>query len=157
MIETRTLTAYLKARGLSRAELARRLGLTRQAVSLWFKSERANIQGRHLIRLGEVLGVPVERLSKPLPGFDADTHSRLMALLLWDRLYPDLDDLAVAVLAHEPKALARLVEVHGLYAAEAAVGGIAWRAFPEYKRHIHPVRRRELETLWTWHETRTAA
>ncbi len=79
------------------------------------------------------------------------------ALVLWDHLYPDVEEFAIAVKAGEPKAVARFVQVFGLYAAESVLGPAAWLSFPEYKRHIHPVRRQELETLWTWHETRTAA
>jgi transcriptional regulator with XRE-family HTH domain len=157
VVDTRTLAALLKARRLSRSEFARRVGVSRRAVSLWFRGHRANVRGRHLSRLSEVLGVPVGDLALPLPCFDQQTHDRLRASLLWDRLYPDLDDFALALDARDPRALARFVQVYGLYAAESALGGIAWRAFPEYKRFIHPVRRRQLETLWAWHESRTAA
>lgn len=156
-MNTRTLTALLKARGLSRAELARRVGVTRQAVSLWFRKDQANLQGRHLIRLGEVLGVPAEVLVRPLPCFEPETHAQLLATLLWDRLYPDLDDFAVALLASEPRAIGRFVEVYGLFAAEKTLGQSVWNDFPQYERTIHPARRRELETLWQWHASRTAA
>jgi transcriptional regulator with XRE-family HTH domain len=63
----KTFAALLKARGWSRAELARRLGVSRQAVSLWFQQVEANLQSLDLLRLSEVLGVPVETLVKPLP------------------------------------------------------------------------------------------
>jgi hypothetical protein len=86
--------------------------------------------------------------------FDART---LEASVLWDRLYPDLGAFASALHAGEPRALARFVQVYGLYAAESTLGAVAWRAFPTYKRHIHPVRRSQLEILWAWHESRTAA
>jgi transcriptional regulator with XRE-family HTH domain len=157
VVDTRTLAALLKARRLSRADLARRVGLSRQAVSLWFRSDRANVQGSHLVQLSEVLGVPMEDLGRPLPCFDPESHGQLKASLLWDSLYPDLDEFALALDAGEPRALARFVQVYGLYAAESAVGTVAWRAFPTYKRHIHPVRRQQLEALWAWHESRTAA
>ncbi|MFQ5745367.1 MAG: helix-turn-helix transcriptional regulator [Acidobacteriota bacterium] len=157
MVNTRTLGAFLKARGWSRAELARRVGVSRQAVSLWFRGDEANLQGRHLIRLGETLHVPVEDLARPLPCFDPDTRARARATLLWDRLYPDLDDFAVALNSGEPRALARFVEIYGLFAAEQALGPSVWKKFPSYKRHLHPIRRCELETLWAWHENRTAA
>lgn len=156
-MHVRTLEALRKARGWTRAGLARRVGVSRQAVSLWFRGEQANLQSRHLIRLSQVLGVPVEELTGPLPCFDPETHARLRATLLWDRLFPDLDDLALALNAGDPRALGRFVEVYGLFAAEAALGSRAWSEFPNCKRHIHPARRRELETLWAWHEDRTAA
>ena len=125
MVNVRTLAAFLKARGWSRAELARRIGVSRQAVSLWFRGDEA--------------------------------HAQLRATLLWDRAYPDLDDFAVALHARDPRALGRFVEVYGLFAAEVTLGSFVWGEFPNYKRHIHPVRRRELETLWAWHESRKAA
>jgi hypothetical protein len=110
-----------------------------------------------LIRLSQVLGVPVEDLTRPLPCFDPENHAQMRATLLWDRAFPDLDDLALALDAGDPRALGRLVQVYGLFASEATVGDVVWREFPNYKRHIHPVRRRELETLWAWHESRKAA
>lgn len=156
-MHVRTLAALLKARGLSRVELARRVGVSRQAVSLWFQQKEANLQSRHLLRLSEVLGVPVEDLVKPLPCFEPETHDALRATLLWDRLYPDLDDFAVTLISSDPRAVGRFVEVYGLYAAEKTLGESVWRDFPKYKRTIHPARRRELETLWTWHESQKAA
>jgi hypothetical protein len=104
-----------------------------------------------------VLGVSVEELAKPLPCFEPEIHAQLRATLLWDRLFADLDDCAVALNAGDPRALGRFVEVYGLYALEATLGSSSWRDFPNYKRYIHPARRRELETLWAWHENRKAA
>lgn len=52
-------------------------------------------------------------LSATLPRFEPGIHERLRASLLWDRLYPDLDDLAVALMASDPRAVGRLVEVYG--------------------------------------------
>lgn len=156
-MNVRTLQALLKARGWTRAELARRVGVSRQAVSLWFRGEEANLQSRHLIRLSQVLGVSVEELAKPLPCFEPETHAQLRATLLWDRVFPDLDDLAVALNDRDPRALGRFVEVYGLFAAEATLGSSVWIEFPNYKRHIQPVRRTELETLWVWHESQKAA
>ena len=156
-MNVRTLKALLKARGLTRSELVRRGGVTRQTVSLWFGREQVSPQSRHLIRVAQVLGVSAEELDQPLPCLDPDIHARLCSTLLWDGLYPDLDDLAVALNAGDVRALGRFVEVYGLFAAEATLGSSIWAQFPEYKRHIHPVRRRELEILWDWHEARIAA
>jgi transcriptional regulator with XRE-family HTH domain len=152
MINVRTLEAFLKARGWSRAELARRVGVSRQAVSVWFRGEEANLQGRNLLRVSEVLEVSVDVLAKPLPCFEPEVRAQLLTTLLWDRLFPDLDDFAVAVNAGDPRALGRFVEVYGLYAAEKTFGETIWREFPNFKRHIHPARRHGLETLWDWHE-----
>jgi hypothetical protein len=107
--------------------------------------------------LSQVLGVTVEELVRPLPCFEPGIREQMRATLLWDRLFPDLDDLALALRAGDPRALGRFVEVYGVFAAEAVLGSGAWTDFPNYKRHIHPARRVELETLWAWHESRTAA
>ena len=157
MVNVRTLGALLKARGWTQAELARRVGVSRQAVSLWFRGEEANLQSRHLIPMSQALGVSVEDLAKPLPCFEPETHAQLRATLLWDRAYPDLDDFAMALNAGDPRALGRFVEVYGLFAAEATLGAFVWEDFPNYKQHIHPARRLELETLWAWHESPKAA
>jgi transcriptional regulator with XRE-family HTH domain len=156
-MQVRTLAALLKARGLSHSELARRVGVSRQAVSLWFQQEDPNLQSRHLLRLSEVVGVSVEELVEPLPCFEPNTHAQLRAALLWDRLYPELDDFAIALKSSDPRAVGRFVEVYGLFAAEKTLGHSVWKSFPIYKRHIHPARRRELETLWTWNKSRKAA
>ena len=157
MVNVRTLGALLKARGWTQAEVARRVGVSRQAVSLWFRGEEANLQGRHLIRLSRTLGIPVEELANPLPCFEPETHRQLVATLLWDRSYPDLDDFVVALNSGDPRAVARFVEVYGLFAAATTVGQSIWKRFPDYKRYIHPARRADLEKLHTWHESRTAA
>ncbi len=156
-MQVRTLEALLKARGMSRSELARRVGVTRQAVSLWFQQQDANLQSRHLLRLSKVLGVRVEDLVQALPCFEPDVHRRLQAALLWDRLDPDLDDFAVALNDSDPRAIGRFVEVYGLFAAEKSLGKPVWKNFPSYKKHIHPARRRELETLWAWIKRQKAA
>jgi transcriptional regulator with XRE-family HTH domain len=157
MVNVRTLEALLKARGWSRAELARRVGVSRQAVSLWFRGDEANLQGRHLIRLSRALGIPVEELASELPCFEPPVYRQLVATLLWDRSYPDLDDFVVALNSGDPRALARFVEVYGLFAAETTIGQGIWERFPDYRRFIHPARRADLERLWEWNQNRTAA
>lgn len=157
MLNVATLEAFMKARGWSRSELARRVGVSRQAVSLWFRGPEAHLKGRHLVKLSEVLGVSVEQLSRSLPCLDPETRTRLRATLLWDHLFPDVDDLVVALNAKDPRALGRFVEVYGLYAAESALGPFVWDAFPDYERFIHTARRRQLEILWSWHRDRRAA
>ena len=146
----------MKAKGWTQSDLARRIGLSRQAVSLWFRRDKAHLDSAHLLRLAEALGVTAEELSRPLPCFGAD-YDRLKTTLLWDRLYPDLDDFAIAAGRCEPQAIARLAHVYGLYATAKMVGDWAWENFPSYKRFIHPVRRRRLEILHEWNRRRQTA
>ena len=125
-------------------------------MSLWFKQERASIRGQHLLRVGQVLGIPVEALDRPLPG-EAEAQRHLRSAYLWDHLYPELSDFAVAVGRREPQAVARLVQVDGIYAAAKLIGRSAWTGFDDYKRFIHPARRRQLEGLVRWHAHRTTS
>lgn len=156
----RTLKALMKARGISQSELARRLKISRQAVSLWLKQPdqaETGIRDRHLMRLAQAFDLPAEHLTEPLLCFEPGNHSRLMAIYLWDRLFEDLDDFAIAVNARDPRAVARLVQVGGLYAAEKMLGDWVWDALDDYGRHMHPVRRQQLETLARWHSNRKVA
>lgn len=154
-MNTNSIVSFLKARKVSNSELARRMGLSRQAISLWFKSSQPSLRSKHLLKLAELLEVPVEMLARPLPGYGPE-HERLKAEFLWDRIYPDLDDFAIAVNHWSPQALARLVQVRGLYAAERIMGKKVWQRFDSYKRFIHPARRRQLEGLVQWKNNLTA-
>ncbi|MDO8757086.1 MAG: XRE family transcriptional regulator [Elusimicrobiota bacterium] len=151
-----TLSTLMKARNLSQSDLARRAGVTRQAASLWFRSDdpdQVNVQSRHLEKLSRALSVSMDELARPLPALGDDAAKSLLeTALLWDRLFPSLDDLAISAARGEERALARLAQVYGLYAAERMAGPRVWKDFPQYKRHIHPVRRIELERLWN-HES----
>lgn len=152
-----TLKAILKARGWSQTELARRIGVSRQAVSLWLRNNgMARVRGEHLLLVSRVLEVPVEVLVRPLPA-QGDEGEAERVLLLWDALYPDLIDFAIAAGRFAPKAVGRLVEVFGLYAAARILGASVWKNFDEFKRFIHPARRQQLETLVRWRRDRTAA
>lgn len=136
---------------MSQAELARRVGVSRQAVSLWLReSEDVVLRSDNLLRIAKALGVPVERLARALPCFEPEEHERLRASLLWDGLFGDLDDLAIALERGDPRAIARVVQVHGLYAAEKVVGPSVWDDLSRYARYLHPARRRQLEALRQW-------
>jgi hypothetical protein len=51
------------------------------------------------MQVSRALGVTAEALVKPLPCFEPEERDLLRASLLWDGLFPDLDDFAVAVRA----------------------------------------------------------
>ncbi|MBN2492170.1 MAG: helix-turn-helix transcriptional regulator [Planctomycetes bacterium] len=157
-MDPRTLHAYLKAAKLTPSDLARRIGVSPQIVSSWIQKDGpAHLPEDDLSALSRALGVNAEDLERPLPCFDTDEHNRLHARYLWDRLYPDLDDFAIGLNHLEPRAVARLVEVDGLYAAARILGEAAWDRFTSYKRFLPPARRRQLETLHAWRSNQTAA
>jgi transcriptional regulator with XRE-family HTH domain len=158
MIDTQTLKTIAKARSLSQSDLARLAGVSRQAVSLWFKGAHAHadVHAKHLLSLSHALGLSVEDITTPLPCSGPEESAALRAGFLWDRLYTGIDDFAVAVSNEEPKALARLVQVCGLFGAAKAAGPAVWTKFERYKNHIHPMRRMELEKLWLLRQRRTS-
>ena len=146
-----TLQLISKTKGLSQSDLARMSGVSRQAVSLWFKhpdGSGANLRSGTFWNLCQGLQVRMEELMEPLPCTEPATREPLMASLLWDRLYPDLEDFAIALARLEAKALARLVQSYGLFASEKIAGPAVWDRFPEYRNLILPVRREELERVW---------
>lgn len=129
--------------------------VSRQAVSQWMKAatkENANVDvlSSHLKRLAEGLGVSADDLLNPLPVLDNPGNEKnLTALLLWDRLYPGLVEFCMALVRNEETALARLVEVFGLFRAAKIAGDRAiWGEFPKFKRRIRPGRRAQLESVW---------
>jgi transcriptional regulator with XRE-family HTH domain len=152
-----TLKTLAKSRGLSQSDLARQVGISRQAVSSWFRASEheVDVRSTHLRKLAQALDVPAEMLLEDLPGLSLGERRDLEAQLLWDMLYPDVDSFLVALAERDARALARLVETFGLYRSAKLVGSVAWTGFPEYKRFIHPARRRGLENLWQWRSFRT--
>jgi transcriptional regulator with XRE-family HTH domain len=155
-----TLRSICRAKNLNQSDVARIAGVSRQAVSTWFKaaeSGSANIQTRHLMALSEGLGVPAQVLLEPLPGLTREERARWRTTLLWDNLYPDLDAFVLGLARGEDRALARLVDRVGLYRAASIAGGAVWKRFSAYRRHLHPARRSGLERLWTARQSRASS
>jgi len=148
-----TLKALADSRGLNQSEIAQLAGVSRQRVSQWFQTRLTgalvNLHSRNLKALADGLKVSVDELLMPLPLLeDPPKAQRETVKLLWDRLYPDLTSFAIDVGRGRSQALARLVEVYGLYAAARMAGNSVWKNFPKYSKYIPPVRRKELEVLW---------
>ena len=140
------LRVLCQLRGLRQSDLARMAGISRQAVSLWFQKGREGsvpVRAEHLVRLCRALGLSVDDLMVPLP-----ETGDLEASLLWDRLYPNVFALIAAAADGEGRALARVVQVHGMLVAARLFGRKVTRDFQRYKRYIHPTRRGECEQVW---------
>ena len=146
-----TLKVICKLRHLSQSEIAKMAQVSKQAVSLWFQTEKStlNIQSTHLYALSQALHIKVDDLLKPLP-FTKNTSETLSlkTALLWDYLYPSLEDFVIALVQKKTKALSRLIEVYGLFQGEAMLGKSVWALFPRYKKYLPPVRRKQCEALW---------
>ncbi|HLG19385.1 MAG TPA: helix-turn-helix transcriptional regulator [Bdellovibrionota bacterium] len=148
-----TLKTLAELRGLNQSDLAKMAGVRRQAVSLWFKGTEPggdiHLKAQHLYRLAKTLGVSLEVLREPLPMLSEPKEvASLETSLLWDRLYPSLARFSVALLRCESPAIARLVQVYGLFQAAAIAGNRVWTKFPVYKRFIEAVQRKEWERVW---------
>ena len=98
---------------------------------------------------------PAGLLLSELSGLGTADREALAGALLWDRAYPDLDTFLSALLDEQPRALGRLVESYGLFKAAQLVGQSVWSRYPEYRRYVHPARRRGLENLVRWRQSQT--
>lgn len=145
-----TLKVICKLKHLSQSDIARMAGVSRQATSLWFKEpDTVSIHSTHLYKLSCALQVKIDDLMSPLPLIEDKKYvSSLKASLLWDHLYPDFEDFVIALVFKKLRAVARLVEVYGLWEAGALVGNVVWKSFQKYKKYLPPVRRQQCEHLW---------
>lgn len=140
----------MSARRLSQSDLARLAKVTRQTVSRWFAVGRhanrgeINVESKTLRRISEALKISANDL---ISSTEIPEKEKFETALLWDRAFGSLEEFAVALGRQELKAVARLVQVYGMFAAEKIVGQMVWRDFDRYARYIHPARRVECEKL----------
>lgn len=150
------LKALCKVRGINASKLAQMTGVSRQAVSKWFKTpsgSELNMRTTHLKSLTQKLQIKADVLLVPLPVLSDPQSVRLYeTTLLWDRLYPNLIEFCVALIRGESQALARLVQVFGIYTAAKIAGQKIWDRFSDYQKYIRPVRRKEIERIWVLHQ-----
>ncbi len=157
-----TLKAIAKVKHLNQSDLARAAGVSRQRVSQWFQEVNdegyINTQIEHARALAVALQVDIGTLVQKLPLMDDQSRlKRETTRLLWDQLYPDLVSLLIAAMDGERDALARIVQVYGLYEAAKLLGGRVWREFPRYKGILKPARRIQLEALWQYRQIQMKA
>lgn len=131
--------------GINGAQLARRCHVSRAAVTKWFSTSEnfINVETKTARTIAQVLGVPLSQLFEPIA-----ILSQFYTAFLWDSLYPSMEKLIVAIMRGDAVAMARFVQVAGLFKAEAVFGKKIIVSFPKYKHHIKPARRKSLETLW---------
>lgn len=143
----RLFSILLALRRLNQSDLARAAGVSRQAVSRWSRG-KAGLRARHLLNLCRSLGIRPEQLDLESPLLENDNEwQRTETLYCWDRLYPSLEEFVAALAREDPRALARVVQVDGIFAAEKIIGPKIWKLFPKLAPFVHPTRRRELETM----------
>jgi transcriptional regulator with XRE-family HTH domain len=146
-----SLKFYTAALGMKQSELARKLGVSRQLVSHWFRQAPTlsiNVYSHHLARVAQTLDVSMEALQGP-PPLEESERKIATIQLLWDHLYPNLEEFALALNRGNLDALARAVQAYGLYGAEKLAGKKVWKKFPLYKQKIHPAYRKKAEIVWS--------
>lgn len=147
------LKNIIKKGDLKKADIARLAAVSRAAVTRWFhqvnKDGSVNVETQTLIRLATGLGVPVERLLKPLPDLSL-YHTEF----LWDGLYLSMEDFVQALIQGQLPALGRLVQEIGFAKARRIIGKKVVLLFPQYEKFIKPVRREQLEVLWPLYTSR---
>ncbi|MGK5089028.1 helix-turn-helix domain-containing protein [Bdellovibrionota bacterium FG-2] len=151
-MDFKTLSIIAALRGLNQSDLAALAGVSRQAVSLWAKQTVISLRLKNIQQLAHGLGVSLDALVEPLPILNTPAAETLQTSLLWDHLFPALESFVVALVKGDLRALARLVQVYGLYGGAKTIGSSVWEKFPQYKNFIHPARREQCEKLWMLHE-----
>ncbi|MCY4375238.1 MAG: helix-turn-helix transcriptional regulator [Spirochaetaceae bacterium] len=152
------LKAVMARREQSQADIARAAGVSRQAVSHWFASERdfQNVHVATLLKLSDSLEIDPAELLEPLPGMDDPVAVRRLATeFCWDRAYPDIYRFLAALADGEPRATARLIESRGIYAAASVLGPRIWDDYAGLRPRLPPVRRAEVDAVWRIHRDLT--
>jgi transcriptional regulator with XRE-family HTH domain len=141
------LKILMAKRNLSQSDLATALNLSRQAVSLWLRSDDqfVNIKTKQLGRLCEVFNISPNALLTPFPVLEKSRDT--LALFLWDGLYSSIEDFYIALSNKEWSAIGRLVQVWGMYRSAKVLGKIIWLDFNKYSKYIHPSKRRICEKI----------
>lgn len=134
-------------RRLSRADLSRLAGVSRAAVTQWFKKGEktgwVNVESKTLLQLAQALQInPSQFLEERVPLANFETR------FLWDRLYPSMESFVQALNHRRLPAIARLVQEVGFHDSKKILGQIIVKKFDQYKKFIKPIRRKELEILW---------
>lgn len=149
-----TLNTLMKLKNINPAELARRAGISRQAISKWFTSAETmnknliNAEWNTILKISEALHIKPSALSTDLfRSLSPETKSQYHSLLLWDQLYDSVESLSIALAKKEYKAVGRYVQVFGILAAEKIFGSWIYLRFDQYSPFIHPVKRKELKKL----------
>ncbi|MBI4124752.1 MAG: helix-turn-helix transcriptional regulator [Deltaproteobacteria bacterium] len=138
----------MKEKGLRKADVARLAGVSRACVTRWFRLGSrqkgwVNVESKTFRQLQQALNIsPYFLMGVPMDFASFQTR------FLWDRLYPDREAFVEGIFKKQEPALARLVEVLGFHEAGAIAGDVVLKKFPQYKKRIKPIRRRELEPLW---------
>jgi transcriptional regulator with XRE-family HTH domain len=147
------LKLVAKLQGLSQSRISELAHVSRQRVSQWFTQteEFVNIGSISAGHLAKQLNISCDMLLYSLPGL-LQLH-QTQAAYLWDQLFPDIETFIVAVMKNDLRAMARVVEVHGLYGGADVLGEIVWTAFDKYKRYLPPKKRQSMEAVWRFRQS----
>ena len=145
------LKLLVAAKDWNQSQIAKMSMVSRQAVSLWFKSEKnsVDIHSSHLIALSDAAGCQIRNLVRAPAGLENPTQRQeLENYYNWDRSYKSIESFLVLVARGDLRALSRLVERSGIFVAASIVGVEIWEKFHEYKNFLPPQKRKAAELLW---------
>ena len=147
------LKLVAKFRGVSQSKISEFANVSRQRVSQWFSQseEFVNIGSISAANLASRLNVTCDVLLQAMPGLVELT--RTQSAYLWDQRFPDIETFVVAAMNSNLDAVARTVEVHGLYGAADILGDIVWHSFDKYRRYLPPKKRQAMEAVWLLHQS----
>ncbi len=137
----------MEKRSLTQSDIARMSGVSRQAVSLWFKSDNdfIDLMVSNFSKLCGALNISSEELLTPIPGLTQT--GRFETMFNWDHQFKDVTSFFLALVQGNQRAIGRLVQVYGMYRSAAVLGNRIWREFPGYSRFIHPSKRKICEKI----------
>lgn len=152
-MNSQTFKAILKSRKLRPSQVASDLAVSRQTVNTWLHAKNnIHIKSDHLFKLSQLLNVPMESFFIKLPTSNTRQKKELMSTLLWDRLYPSIEDLVIAALEWQHEAIARLVQTYGFITTSRLLmiknSRAIYDRYPVYKKYIHPQKRKILDNIW---------
>lgn len=146
------LKSLLKIKGWRPAELAYRAGISRAAVSRWYRQGEkdgvVNVETRTLVQVAAAFGLSAAVFFEKR-ALLAPHRTRF----LWDGLYADMEGFVKALAEDRQVSVARLVQVLGLAEARKIMGKKIVTGFASYKKFIKPARRRQLEIIWPLYDS----
>jgi transcriptional regulator with XRE-family HTH domain len=137
-----------KLRGVSQSKISEFANVSRQRVSQWFaqSEEFVNIGTIPAAHLASQLNVSCDVLLQSMPGLVE--LKRTQSSYVWDHRFPDIETFVIAAMSNNLEAMARAVEVHGLYGTAEILGDIVWDSFDKFKRYLPPKKRQAMEAVW---------
>ena len=149
MINVGSFKIIMELHHLNQSELAKICKLSRQCISLWFKKDSINLKTSQLNLLSQNLKIPVSELVNPLPEISSNEFLENINInYSWDGKFESGENFLILLSRKFYPAVARFVQVNGMFESSQILGSVVWKKFHDYKKFILPQKRKECEILW---------